>query len=194
MNTREDLRNFFLNFRETINKEDLIVKSKKIKKNFFRLKELNNCKNIMTYVSIDNEVLTMGIIKRLLTKDKHIFIPYIMPEKNKMEIKQIINPDRDIIPGANKIPEPVESLLKADFLPDIIDFVIVPGIVFSKSGYRIGYGYGYYEKFFSLIKKDIIKVALVFESLLVDNIPIEKNDIPVDIIISEERIIRNGSL
>jgi 5-formyltetrahydrofolate cyclo-ligase len=66
--------------------------------------------------------------------------------------------------------------------------IITPGLGFDQSGGRIGHGKGYYDKF--LIKtSDTCKIGLCFEFQLVKEIPIDQNDIKMDIIITEEKVI-----
>jgi len=74
-----------------------------------------------------------------------------------------------------------------------IDLVIVPGVVFDKSGHRIGYGHGYYDRFLDnleKINKNAVKVGLAYDFQIADKVPIEKHDVPVDKIVTEKRIIR----
>ena len=72
---------------------------------------------------------------------------------------------------------------------DKIDLLIIPGIAFDLKGYRIGYGKGYYDRFLSLGKSKCI-MGLSYESQIINEIPNNEHDIPVDIIITEKRIIR----
>ena len=69
-----------------------------------------------------------------------------------------------------------------------IDVVIVPGIAFDKSGNRLGFGSGYYDKFLNL-HASIYKIALAFDFQLIDTIDIQEHDVPMDLIITENRII-----
>lgn len=72
-----------------------------------------------------------------------------------------------------------------------IDTVIVPGIVFNLRGYRIGFGKGYYDKFLSGRKeKKILKISLAYDFQIDDRFIEESHDIPIDILITDKRIIR----
>jgi len=65
------------------------------------------------------------------------------------------------------------------------DFVcLVPALCFDKHGYRIGYGKGFYDRFFSE-HKVMLKVGLCYEVFLIDKIITDENDVSVDMIITE---------
>ena len=71
-----------------------------------------------------------------------------------------------------------------------VDLVIVPGIVFDKNVHRIGYGYGYYDRFLVRLRKGTIKVGLCYDFQLVDKIQDEKHDVAMDILITERRVLK----
>lgn len=69
-----------------------------------------------------------------------------------------------------------------------LDAVIVPGLVFDKDRYRIGYGKGYYDDLLSRYKG--LSIGVCFELFLLDSIPIESHDQHCDVVITESRIIK----
>ncbi|WP_278287518.1 5-formyltetrahydrofolate cyclo-ligase [Ruminiclostridium josui] len=73
--------------------------------------------------------------------------------------------------------------------PDSIDVVIVPGCAFDLHKNRMGYGAGYYDRFLNLISDSCLKVGVAFDFQIMDEIPWDEHDIPMDIIITEERNI-----
>ena len=68
--------------------------------------------------------------------------------------------------------------------------VIVPGIVFDKNGHRIGYGYGYYDRFFHKLDANVKKIGFAFDFQVVDKIPEEQHDVPMDVVITEKRVLK----
>lgn len=66
--------------------------------------------------------------------------------------------------------------------------MLVPGLVFSPEGYRVGYGGGYYDRFFSK-NRETYKIGICFEMQIAPEVPKGKYDIPVDYIITEKKII-----
>ncbi|MDR3253687.1 MAG: 5-formyltetrahydrofolate cyclo-ligase, partial [Endomicrobium sp.] len=73
---------------------------------------------------------------------------------------------------------------------DNIDLIFVPGLAFDVLGYRMGYGKGYYDRWLKNLPSEKI-VGLAYDFQIADKLPSEKYDIPVGLIITEKRVIRN---
>ncbi|ALS74192.1 5-formyltetrahydrofolate cyclo-ligase [Planococcus rifietoensis] len=84
------------------------------------------------------------------------------------------------------LQEPIEGETEA-IDSESIDLLIVPGVVFTESGYRIGFGGGYYDRYLSGFNGNTLSLAFDFQ--LTGELPIESHDIPVDGIITEKRTI-----
>jgi 5-formyltetrahydrofolate cyclo-ligase len=77
------------------------------------------------------------------------------------------------------------------FEKEKIDIVIVPGVVFDIYRNRIGMGGGFYDRFLKNISEETKKIALAFEfQVLNEKLPVDENDVKVDVIITEGRIIK----
>jgi len=173
--------------RKKLSEEEVKEKSKKVIDNLRALEEFQKAKNILFYVSVNNEVDTREIIKELL-KEKNIIIPYTIKNKPAIflsELKDFV----ELEPKAFGILEPKEKYIR-EFDGEKLDLVIVPGIVFDKNGHRIGYGYGYYDRFLKTIAKDVVKIGLAFDFQLVDKVPEEEHDVPLDIVVTEKEVVR----
>ena len=142
--------------------------------NFFESSE-----KIFIYVGFGSEITTETFIKKWINK-KQIFVPKI--ENGKMNLIRLKSWD-ELAPGHFGVLEPTSS----DYYEGKIDLVVTPSIVFDNNGYRLGYGKGYYDKYFSSREYDI-SVGLSYHKLLQDNVPKEDHDIKVDVIITEEKI------
>lgn len=133
---------------------------------------------IFIYVGFGSEILTETFIKKWINK-KQIFVPKI--KNGKMNLIRLKSWD-GLAPGHFGVLEPTSS----DYYEGKIDLVVTPSIAFDKNGYRLGYGKGYYDKYFSSREYDI-SVGLSYHKLLQDNVPKEEHDKQVDIIITEEK-------
>ncbi len=189
MKTKNKLRKEYLRKRENLPLEFIKEKSKIITAKLKQYIEKNNYKNIMIFVSFRNEVQTHNMIKELLSEDdKNIYVPYIDKRVNDMRISKIEDFEKDLQPGMFNILEPKIKLRK-DELYKKLEMIVVPGLIFSKQGYRIGYGGGYYDKFLSKITDDVKKIGITFSPFIVDKLPVDKYDLPVDLIITENNEI-----
>ena len=63
--------------------------------------------------------------------------------------------------------------------------IITPGVVFDKDNYRVGYGGGFYDKFFSIKNLKAKKIGVCYKEQIMDKVPREDYDIPVDYIIHD---------
>ena len=149
----------------------------------------NNFKNIMIFVSFRNEIYTHELIKKWLNDgEKNIYVPYIESNIDQMKISQIEDFDKDLEKGVYNILEPIEKVKKESNNYDL-DIIVVPGLIFSKNGYRIGYGGGYYDKFLSRVSDKVKKVGIVYSDFVLDDLPVDDYDIPVDLIMTERETI-----
>ena len=186
---KQTLKSRIYEKRKALSKEEIKGKSSKIKEKLFSLDEFKDAKNILFYVSFNDEVDTHEIIKELLdNKDKTIIVPYVVKNNPILQLSELKN-FNELEPKTLGILEPKENFTR-EFNPNKLDMVIVPGVVFDQNGHRIGYGRGYYDRFFHNLGKDVKKIGFAFDFQLVDKIPEEIHDVPVDIVITENRGIK----
>lgn len=143
-----------------------------------------NSNTIMIYSSFGSEVNTLTLIKKMLKDGKNVVLPKTKKPNKIIPIK--INSLNELKKGNFSILEPTDISKKVK--KSTIDVVFVPGIVFDKHGNRIGFGKGYYDHFLKYIpyKK---RIGVCYEFQIVENIPINKTDIPVSKIITEKGIL-----
>ena len=183
---KDKIRKDLIQIRRNIPKKEVLGKSKKIEKNLFELDGFKNAESILFYISYGNEVFTHDMIKGCLKMGKNVIVPISDVESKKLTLSRL-DDWKDLEKGAYNILEPREETIQEVSVFDM-DLVIVPGVGFDEHGCRIGHGEGYYD---CLLRDstNAIHIGLAFEKQIVDEIPIEEHDIPVDIIITEERLI-----
>ena len=173
--------------RDNIHKEEKAVMDKNI---IFSLKEkefYKNSKNIFIYLGFGSEIDTMSYIQDFINDGKHIFIPRIDIKTKKMEAVEITSLD-GLKENKYGILEPDNN--KEEFYKNNLELIILPGVAFDHSGRRIGYGGGYYDRYLEDIDKRIIKVSLIYDFQLLENVPAEEHDIKADYIITETMSIK----
>ncbi|MGE5559530.1 MAG: 5-formyltetrahydrofolate cyclo-ligase [Chloroflexota bacterium] len=141
---------------------------------------------IMAYWPFRNEVDTSMLVRSALAAGKRVVLPRTIKADRRLAPHIITDIERDLKPGVYGIMEPLPELPEAR--PDEIDFVIVPGLVFDRVGNRIGYGGGYYDRFLPALQR-AAKVAVAFDLQLVQRVPADERDRPVDYIVTEKEVI-----
>ncbi|MBS4222432.1 5-formyltetrahydrofolate cyclo-ligase [Lederbergia citrea] len=147
--------------------------------------EWKNADVIGITVSHFPEVDTWQLIRKGWEQGKNMVIPKCIPAKKEMNFKRItaFNQLESVFYG---LFEPMDSETKRIDKNDI-DLLIVPGLAYSKEGFRIGFGGGYYDRF--LKGYHGATLSLAFAVQLLDYIPVESHDLPVSKIITEKSVI-----
>jgi len=182
------LRQSMLNKRDEIPKREREAKSLLIKEKLFDMLIFKDANLVGFYVSFRSEVETEAMIKESLRLDKRVVVPVSRAREKELQMVYIENFDEDLEVGTYGILEPKVAKSKQVDL-DNLDIIILPGSVFDVSGYRLGYGGGYYDRFLQIIGSRAKTVGLAYEFQIVDEVPKEPHDIPVDWIVTEKRII-----
>ena len=72
---------------------------------------------------------------------------------------------------------------------EALDVIVVPGLAFDPRGYRIGYGAGYYDRTLPRFRPPALAVGVAFDFQLAPDLPSTDNDVPVDLIVTDERVL-----
>lgn len=142
-------------------------------------------KTIGTTISAFPEVDTSMLIDHCWGIGKKVAVPKCMPSSRGMDF-YILNDYNDLENVYMKLMEP--RVDRCSYIaPDGIDLMIVPGVAFSKTGYRIGFGGGYYDRYLAAYAGST--ASLAFELQLTESVAVESHDIPVQHIITENEWI-----
>jgi len=183
---KEDLRRRIMKKRSVASTSELMEKSAKIKHRIFEMDLFRNAQTILFYVSYDNEVFTHDMIKESMSMGKTVVAPKSIPKDITLILSKLADWN-DLEVGEYDILEPKQDTIK-EIPAESIDLILVPGVVFDIHGNRIGHGKGYYDRLLNYTQ-NIPHVGLAFEIQIVDAVLTEEHDLPVDIIVTEERII-----
>jgi len=181
------IRHRVLSNREELSRKDIMAKSAIIIEKLKKTDYYRQANNIMIYASFKNEVDTLELIEGMIREGKRVFIPLTVNETKALLVSEIIDINEDLEIGNFGVLEPKKDKERI-VEPDILDLIVIPGVCFDKRGYRIGYGAGYYDRFLSKLPK-IPRLSLALQLQMVDEVPEDYYDIPVDYIITEEENI-----
>lgn len=189
METKISIRNQILSLRNALPINECEEKSNIIMQNVLSLLSVQKAEYVLCYASYKSEVQTDILIKELLKEGKKVYLPRVCGEKMDFyRIRSLI----DLTEGYKGIPEPeaacTERFTRTMWEKDKARVVmLLPGVAFSESGARIGYGKGYYDRYLSHIPC-MERISLCYELQMVEAIPADTYDIPMTIIVTEEKI------
>lgn len=189
-NEKKALRKEILTKRKNIDTAEKEEMDKKILDRFFESKYYKEAKKIFIYISYDSEIDTIKIIDKAFKDGKKIYVPRTEFESRLMDAVEITSFD-NLIKSSYGILEP--SINTPYINPNELDLIVVPGVAFDKKGGRMGYGAGFYDRYFKKINKDniekITKLALAYDFQVLEEVPMSAQDVPVDYIITEKEFI-----
>ena len=136
-------------------------------------------KIIATYLSFPHEFQTQELIEQALKDGKKVLIPKTYP-KGRMDFV-VYNPEQ-LVKTSFGLLEPQGNLEVVD--ASQIDLIHVPGLAFTREGYRIGYGGGYYDRYLEHFPGHTL--STVYPCQIRDFSP-ENHDIPVQEVLIDER-------
>lgn len=158
-------------------------KDQRIRERLLENPRFEAAQDILCYVSYGAETDTLGLIQRALVLGKRVFCPRV---SGKGMVFCRIGSLKELRPGFRSIPEPKEGA--KPWLNSGAALAIVPGCAFDRAGHRIGYGGGYYDRYFGAIPEERrpYLAGLCYACQLVEQIVPLPHDIPMDLILTEE--------
>lgn len=182
---KQNLRKATIEKREAIGKDEFESKSESIRNNIFLLPEWQRADIVYTYVSMRNEPDTIQVINRALDEGKKVCVPKIFGKE--MRFIPIGSVD-DLKKGTWGILEPDDKGIY-ETKPG---FMLVPGILFGEDFNRIGYGAGYYDRYFAGCRNEDgwFLAAVAYDFQIRPEIPREEFDIYMDAIVTNDRVLR----
>ncbi|XJS11650.1 5-formyltetrahydrofolate cyclo-ligase [Aerococcaceae bacterium WGS1372] len=180
---KKQLRQDMLNLRTSLDTTYVQNSDQAIIENILNSQLYLSSKVIFCFMSMESEVNTRPIIEDALNRGKIVCVPKVI-SKGKMEAFEIYGFD-DFELSSFGIHEPKEGSLLID--PEHIELGIIPNITVSRSGYRLGYGGGFYDRYF--LRSDMFRMAVCREQLIQEELPVEQHDQKVDAIVTELGII-----
>lgn len=134
--------------------------------------------HVAIFAPMEHEVDLTGLLS--LFPQHFFYFPICLAERH-LEFRRVTQLQRDLVPGMHGIPAPSE--LCPTLAPEKLDIVFVPGVAFTLSGARLGYGGGYYDRFLLRCPQAHL-IAVAFPEQIVDEIPTEEHDLPLPLILT----------
>jgi 5-formyltetrahydrofolate cyclo-ligase len=181
---KSESRKIVIQRRQEIGGAEINRKTLRIIKRLEDIDEFRYSKVVHCYVaSRPGEVDTKTLIDHMVGQGKSVILPKLNSKTKSFRRFHFMGWD-SLIKNCEGYWEP--KLGTDEDLSDI-DLFIVPTLAISSTGYRVGYGRGYYDKLLS--KSFAPKISLAFEFQIFEYIEIHQHDVRIDKIVTEMRII-----
>jgi 5-formyltetrahydrofolate cyclo-ligase len=149
--------------------------------------EFQAARVVMLYLSTPTEVDTTNIALRAWKTDKTVVVPKVSWDQRRMLPIEITSLHTAMATTGPGVREPMAG----NPIPtNLIDLVIVPGLGFTESGYRIGRGMGFYDRFLAQPEFIGVSCGLAFEEQIVPNLPVLDHDVPLSMLATDRGIRR----
>lgn len=142
--------------------------------------------HIFLTIEEQKEVNTDYILNILSGKDKNILISKSDFETGDMT-HFLLTDNTTIKKNKYNIPEPVDGI---EILNDKIDVVFIPLLAFDKTGNRVGYGKGFYDRFLANCKPETIKIGLSFFEAETEITDVFETDVKLDYCVTPEQVYK----
>jgi 5-formyltetrahydrofolate cyclo-ligase len=179
------LRKSIKTMRNSMSKDVVIDKSKKICACIKNCKWFLESKNIMIYISANNEVDLKELF--LENPDKNFFAPVCIDKNNMICVPLYSYSDLKESKFKKNIFEPKVETEDLNDIPKL-DLILVPGVAYDRNKNRIGYGAGYYDRFLEKLQYKPLLVGVCYELQLVENIFPDDNDVKMDYVATEKYV------
>ncbi|MDK2945703.1 5-formyltetrahydrofolate cyclo-ligase [Geotoga petraea] len=181
---KKKLRKQIIEKRVLLSDQEVSIKSKIISKKIENLTIFKDSENIAMYYPFKKEVNLLPLFNKYKLQKNFLF-PKTLGKTMKFHKASSLD---HFVKGNFGIMEPTEDRFENE-----IDMFLIPGVAFSPYLYRIGYGGGFYDRFIENINYKTILCGISFDLQVVDNLPIEKHDQRLDMIITNKEVYINES-
>jgi len=183
---KRSLRSQLLSERRLLSHDFWCASSRDAQLNLLSLDEYAEAGCIALYAPAHNETDTELLLTAALKAGKRVLYPAVC--RDQMVFRMVERID-ELQKGVFGILEPCP--MGADYQADEADLIVVPGVCFDLAGHRIGYGKGFYDRFLSYSDRSAHLVGLCHDFQFTEELILaDMHDIPMDIVVSEKRIVR----
>lgn len=173
---KKKLRELYLGLLRNQNEQDRLIKSRLIQEKLIHRPEFQAANTILFYASFDGEVDTFPMMKQANLLKKSIALP-VVTQGSKNFIPSRIKDLESLNPGPFGIQQPIDAHRSAINAAEL-DLVIVPGLCFDRLHFRLGRGFGFYDRFLASLPKDTPCLGVAFDFQMVERLPhLEAHDI-----------------
>ena len=183
------LRNSMLETRGNLTQEAVRKDSGRIRDRLLALKAFRGAGSVMLYVPARKEVDTWPLLEHFWQQGSQVLLPRCCDGRAGIMEAYAVTSPLELGPGCFGLVEPKSDLarLVTDPRPEVI---LVPALAYDRRGYRLGFGGGYYDRFLPNLAVSPLLIGPAYAFQVVDSVPVEPWDQPVQILITPEETLR----
>ena len=186
---KQTMRRRMLDARKALQPEQVDAHAAALAEQALALPELAAAQTVAVYYSIDHEPGTHPLIDTLLDSDRRLLLPVVQPDL-RLDWAVLTDLD-DLAPARMGLREPTGERLGADAVA-VADVVVCPGLAVDAAGVRLGRGAGCYDRALAYVRSDTLRCILVYDHEVVESVPSDRDDEPVQVAVTPTRTLRLG--
>ena len=166
--------------------------SQKIANRAVGLDSFKEANLILLYRALPDEVQTQYIFEKARESGKQLCVPALDSNQERLKIYPWPDAPGDWEKGPLGIEQP-SPIGDHEIAPERLDLILAPGLAFDAKGGRLGYGKGFFDRFFPKTRSGCLYYGLAFEFQVIDEVPTSPHDVAIDGILTPGRTIICGS-
>ncbi|MBN6187707.1 5-formyltetrahydrofolate cyclo-ligase [Aneurinibacillus sp. BA2021] len=184
---KKKMRRHILAQRAAMSNEERVHRSERAVERLLTLPAIRNARRLFSFLSFGDELELDGFMDWCMAEGKEVYLPKTYGKEKRMVPYRFEGWDK-LVHGVYGIREPDERAC-VPWDGEGLDVIIVPGVAFTERGERLGYGGGFYDRFFA--KHTLLPplIAVCYDMQIVSSLPVEEHDRRVDQIVTEQRLI-----
>jgi len=187
---KKSLRQSVLAKLAALGETERLDRSRRVVARLLECAEFQRAATLMAFYSFGTELNTHELLAECLRLGKTLALPRTRQREVSLSVHRVTDLEAGLERNRLGFCEPKLHLPVVP-LPQI-DLLIVPGLAFDPSGNRLGRGRGYYDRFLASRGLRAVRCALLFDCQCIEAVPVAAHDRPVDLMVTETRVIRVG--
>jgi 5-formyltetrahydrofolate cyclo-ligase len=187
---KQSLRQTIIAVRETLPAPERSRLSHAVIGSVCELSVYQQARTVLGYLNFGAELAAELLVRQALADGKRVLLPRVNRASRHLDLYQVRDLVHDVAPGLWGIREPIMGRCAKEDAPGTVDFVLLPGVAFTREGARLGYGGGFYDRLLARMPDRPALVAGAFALQVVKEIPQESTDRKVEWLVTEHETIR----
>jgi 5-formyltetrahydrofolate cyclo-ligase len=186
---KQSLRQSIIALRDQLPPHEREKLSREVMERISRMPAYLVAGTVLGYLNFGAELVVEDWVKLALSQGKRVLLPRVNRASRHLELYQVKDLQHDVAPGLWGIREPVVGRCAREERLGTVDFILLPGVAFTRAGARLGYGGGFYDRLLAHTPHRPSLVAGAFGLQMVEEIPQEPTDHRVEWVVTESETI-----